>query len=55
MGLLPCRAEVANATALTFVIRFEFLTAAGLIHWTWGRKLTTVWVSSGATDSKEET
>jgi hypothetical protein len=44
-----------NATWLTSVIRFEFLTATGWIHWTWGRKLTKVGMNSGATDSKEET
>jgi len=58
MGALAYGSVSGNATWLTFVIRLDFLTATGLIHWTWGLKLTTVEVevvNHGATDSKEET
>jgi hypothetical protein len=55
MGALAYYPEAGNATWLTSVIRFGFLTATDVIHWTWGLKLTKVGVNSGATDSKEET
>ena len=56
MGALAyARAGTDGVGPLTLVIRFGFLAATDLIHWTWGRKLTKVGVNRGATDSKEET